>query len=60
MYHYRNQFFIRVLFWLLAEIFLNCLGLDNMADYSEFIFENNYYQVSSQIIRWEGNSLNSL
>ncbi len=25
--------------WLLAEILLNFLGLDNLADYGEFIFE---------------------
>ena len=27
--------------WLAAEILLNFLGLDNLADYSEFIFERN-------------------
>ncbi len=59
MYRSRNQFLARVLFWLVAEILLNCLGLDNMADYSEFIFEKNHYQVSSQVIGWEGNLLNS-
>ena len=26
-----------VLFWLFSEILLNCLGLDNLADYGEFI-----------------------
>ena len=46
-----NQFLARVLFWLVAEIILNCLGLDNMADYSEFIFEKNYYPISSQVIK---------
>ena len=25
--------------WLSAEIILNCVGLDDLADYSEFIFE---------------------
>lgn len=25
--------------WLAAEIILNLLGLDNLADYSEFIYE---------------------
>ncbi len=44
MYRSRNQFLARVLFWLVAEILLNCLGLDNMADYSEFIFEKHYYR----------------
>jgi hypothetical protein len=26
--------------WLTAEIILNFLGLDNLADYSEFIFKH--------------------
>jgi len=29
----------RVTFWLLVEISLNLLGLDNLADYSEFVFD---------------------
>ncbi|MEL6160764.1 MAG: hypothetical protein AAFQ40_01530 [Cyanobacteria bacterium J06623_5] len=29
--------FPRLLFWLAAEIVLNLVGLDNLADYSEFI-----------------------
>ncbi len=28
-----------VVIWLAAEILLNFLGLDDLADYSEFIFE---------------------
>ncbi len=27
--------------WLVAEIWLNFLGIDNLADYSEFIFDRN-------------------
>lgn len=54
-----NHFLLRVLFWLVTEIILNCLGLDNIADYSEFVFENNYYPISSQVIRWERNLLHS-
>ena len=27
--------------WLTVEISLNLLGLDNLADYSEFVFERN-------------------
>jgi hypothetical protein len=30
---------IRATVWLAAEIILNCVGLDDMADYSEFVFE---------------------
>ncbi|MGK7942367.1 MAG: hypothetical protein AB4062_19850 [Crocosphaera sp.] len=31
----------RLFIWLLFEIFLTCLGLDDLADYGEFIFERN-------------------
>lgn len=24
--------------WLVTEIWFNCLGIDNLADYSEFVF----------------------
>jgi hypothetical protein len=27
--------------WILLEVSLSYLGLDNMADYSEFVFERN-------------------
>ena len=27
----------RIAIWLAAEIFLTCLGLDDLADYSEFL-----------------------
>jgi hypothetical protein len=30
---------VKATFWLLTEIILNLFGLDNLADYSEFIFE---------------------
>ena len=36
-----KQSLYRVIVWLVAEIILNCVGLDDLADYSEFIFEGN-------------------
>ncbi|MDJ0577449.1 MAG: hypothetical protein QNJ65_20095 [Xenococcaceae cyanobacterium MO_234.B1] len=33
--------------WLIAEISLNLVGLDNLADYSEFIFERNQVALHS-------------
>ena len=33
-----SKFFLKVVVWLSAEIALTALGLDNLADYSEFIF----------------------
>jgi hypothetical protein len=35
----KNRIF-NTLFWIAAEILLNVTGLDNLADYSEFVFEN--------------------
>ncbi|MBE9128295.1 MULTISPECIES: hypothetical protein [unclassified Coleofasciculus] len=32
---------IKTTVWLAAEIILNLLGLDNLADYSEFLYEHN-------------------
>ncbi|AOX00626.1 hypothetical protein BJP34_15285 [Moorena producens PAL-8-15-08-1] len=34
-----RQLLVRITIWLAAEIILNFLGLDNLADYSEFIYE---------------------
>ena len=32
---------LKSILWLFAEIFLNVLGVDDLADYSEFVFERN-------------------
>ena len=29
----------KLTFWLVAEIVLNCMGIDDLADYSEFVFD---------------------
>ncbi|GAB4188072.1 MAG: hypothetical protein Fur006_28310 [Coleofasciculaceae cyanobacterium] len=34
-----KKIWIKATFWLATELVLNLLGLDNLADYSEFIFE---------------------
>lgn len=46
----------KIIVWLITEIILNVLGIDDLADYSEFIFEkqlinfNSYhYQVNMRI-----------
>ncbi|ACK69413.1 conserved hypothetical protein [Gloeothece citriformis PCC 7424] len=31
----------KLLFWLVIELFLNCIGIDDLADYGEFVFERN-------------------
>ncbi len=30
---------IKITIWLVAEIVLNVIGIDDLADYSEFVFE---------------------
>jgi hypothetical protein len=30
----------KIITWIVAEIVLNAVGLDNLADYSEFVFEH--------------------
>jgi hypothetical protein len=30
---------LKLIVWLAAEILLNCTGLDNLADYSEFLHD---------------------
>lgn len=47
--HWKKLVFTTTL-WLVTEIILNLLGLDNLADYSEFVFGRNVNQ---------GQSLNS-
>jgi hypothetical protein len=43
-----QKILVKITFWLILEILLNLLGLDSLADYSEFLFEghsmagNNY------------------
>lgn len=37
-----KKFLTKTLIWLVFEILLNFLGLDNLADYGEFIFERNF------------------
>ncbi len=36
---FRNRSVMRCLLWIVAEIILNFIGLDDLADYSEFILE---------------------
>ncbi len=38
----KNKFIAKTVIWLVAEILLNFLGIDELADYSEFVLENNF------------------
>ena len=35
-----KKFIFQILAWLIAEIYLSILGIDNLADYSEFLVES--------------------
>ena len=41
-----KKLLVRTTLWLAAEIVLNFLGLDELADYSEVIFERNVIVLS--------------
>ncbi len=40
----------RSLFWLIAEITLNCLGIDDLADYGEYVFERTPVSSASSLV----------
>ena len=40
----KNNRFFKVIVWVIAEIILNVLGLDDLADYSEFLFERTVHK----------------
>ncbi len=35
-----RKLLVKTSFWLATEILLNLIGIDDLADYSEFVFEN--------------------
>ncbi len=37
----------KIIVWLITEIILNLLGIDDLADYSEFIFEKQVINLNS-------------
>lgn len=41
-----QKLWIRVALWAFAEIGLSTIGLDTLADYSEFIFDTSQYSTS--------------
>ncbi len=43
-----QKVWVKAIAWLVVEIVLNVLGLDNLADYSEFIFEKEAAIATSQ------------
>ena len=45
---YWKKLLTKTLVWFVAEILLTFLGLDNLADYSEFIFARNIVVLKGQ------------
>jgi hypothetical protein len=43
-----KKVWVKAAIWLVTEIILNLLGLDNLADYSEFIFDRDIAIATSQ------------
>ncbi len=37
----KNKLIVKTVIWLTTEILFNFVGIDDLADYSEFVFENN-------------------
>lgn len=37
-----QKVFVKTTVWLTAEVLLSLLGIDDLADYSEFIFERHF------------------
>lgn len=48
---YWKKFIVRVSFWLAAEILLNVIGIDDLADYSEYHFEHKARPVAGLIMK---------
>ena len=46
-----KTFIIRVSFWLAAEVLLNIIGFDDLADYSEYHFEQKGRSIAGLIMK---------
>lgn len=49
-----HKLLVKISFWLAAEIVLNLLGIDDLADYSEFVYENKYSSAKVVLSRKQG------
>lgn len=45
---WKNLMF-RTTVWIVAEILLNVIGLDDLADYSEFVFEGHLVEAATPV-----------
>ena len=44
-----QSFVLRIVDWLFAEVILTALGIDDMADYSEYVFKSRSLLASQQL-----------
>ncbi|NEO41679.1 MAG: hypothetical protein F6J90_37315 [Moorea sp. SIOASIH] len=49
----------KIIVWLITEIILNLLGIDDLADYSEFIFEKQVINLNSSQLSAVSRQLNA-
>lgn len=55
----RNGVYLKLVTWIFAEIILNLVGFDNLADYSEFIFDSHSFTLENQTFIFSTRFLNS-
>ena len=49
---FKKNLLTKMFLWLLAEILLSHLGIDDIADYSEFIFDFNLAKIKIEKLRY--------
>lgn len=42
-----QQTLTKTLIWIVIEAYLDFVGLDSLADYSEFVFERHWHQLTT-------------
>ena len=47
-----RELLLKTSIWLTAEIILSLIGLDNLADYSEFIFQHRVMTHISEVVAY--------
>ena len=47
-----QKLLLKTSFWLTAEVVLSLIGLDNLADYSEYIFQNRALNHLSAVVTY--------
>jgi hypothetical protein len=43
-----RKLFVETSAWVTAEVMLNVVGLDNLADYSEFVFQSKAIETATE------------